>query len=60
MTGLRLALALDAVMLVMLLSFTPCSPVIASLLMVGVAVVEVSAYSLLKVSDSQGEGVSRA
>lgn len=60
MTGLRLALALDAAMLVLLLSFTPCSPVVASLLMVGVAIIEVSAYSLLKVSDFQGEGTSRA
>lgn len=51
MTGLRLALVFDAAMLVLLLSFTPCSPVAAALLMAGVAVVEVSAYSLLKVSD---------
>ena len=51
MTGLRLALAVDAAMLVLLLSFTPCSPVAAALLMVGVVIVEVSAYSLLKISD---------
>lgn len=51
MTGLRLALVFDAAMLVLLLLFTPCSPVIASVLMIGMAVVEVSAYSLLKISD---------
>lgn len=56
MMGLRLALAFDAAMLVLLLLFTPCSPVAASLLTAGAALAEVTAYSLLKINDSQEEG----
>ncbi len=56
MTGLRLALAFDAAMLALLLLFTPCSPVAASLLTAGAAIAEVTAYSLLKVNGTQEEG----